>query len=265
MKRARYDDSQATIPYSSQGSQTQSSRRSRRSTAARRAFRVPRPVRGRRRTPLNAVYQFERTVVHNAILNLSSGWYARGKGISFAWSLDTMLVTYADGYEVPVTIPGSIEFINLFDQYRVDKVEMEMYFSASNHNAVASTSNTIVMPIMNVVSDWDSRAVTSGSNLLEYAGVRSFQCGQMNSPFKHTITGPAITTLVQTDSVIGQDFGTIKKRQWLSTSSPECIHNCIKVGYEDFGEDTPSDYSPDVNIGKAQFRFRVFYSLKNPK
>lgn len=227
-----------------------------------RPLRLYRPV--RTRTPYNMVYPFERTVITNQQLNASSGWFTRGPGISFSFSLSELYVVYGNGTSGTTQVPGETDFTNLFDQYRIDRVDMEIYYSASNNQTQVATTNaqtTLPLPILNVVNDFDNRAVGSTVNLLEYPQCRSHQLGDVK-PFRHTIWSPAGS--VSGETVDGQALSGTKRRCWWDTSFPDVIHNCIKVSYQDFGSGT-IDYSPDAIIGVAQFRFRIYYSFRNPK
>lgn len=250
--------SQSTEIYS-QGSQTAMARRGK-YPRSRRSIRLYRPI--RTATPYNMVYPFERTVVHNCPLNLNSGWFTKGYGLSFAFSLSTLVVTYGDSAESAIAMPADSDFTNLFDQYRIDRVDMEIYYSATNHQAVSSATNTIVMSVINCVTDYDNRAVSSVNNLLEYPQCRSQQLGS-NRPFRHTVTRPAANVSAEVE---GSSTGVAmsKKSGWFDTAFPDVLHHGIKISYQDFGSGTP-DYSPDLTAGVAQFRFKVYYSFKNPR
>uniref|UniRef100_UPI004048013E hypothetical protein n=1 Tax=Pseudomonadota TaxID=1224 RepID=UPI004048013E len=207
-------------------------------------------------------YPFERTVVQNLPLNLSLGWSNKGLGLSFAFSLQQVLVTFGDSTEISATVPSDTEFINLFDQYRIDRVDMEIYYSATNHNAVNATTNTLVMPVINCVTDFDNRTVTSLTNLLEYPQVRSKQLGN-NRPFKHTVWKPAANISAELEGAT-TGVAMSKRNGFYDTSFPDVLHHGIKISYQTFG-DGPPDYSPDLFSGVAQFRFKIYFTFKNPR
>lgn len=208
------------------------------------------------------VYPFERSCVYNVPLNQSLGWFTRGPGISFSFSLQQVLVTFGDSFEANVAVPSDTEFINLFDQYRIDRVDMEIFYSSTNHNTVASTTNTIVMPIINCVTDFDNRVVSSLTNLLEYPQCRSHQLGS-NRPFRHTVMKPAANLSAELEGAT-TGVAMSKRNAFYDTSFPDVLHHGIKVSYQDFGSGTP-DYSIDLIAGVAQFRFKIYFSFKNPK
>jgi len=246
-------DSQLTEVYS-QGSSTAARRR----RGARRVLR-----RYRQPTPYNTPYTFERNVEFNAQLNLNSGWYTKGYGIGFVWSLSEMIVTFGDSTHQSVSIPGATELTTLFDQWRLDRVDMQAIFSATNHNAVSSGSSTIVMPVIRVVSDFDDTDVSSSVNLLEYPQVRTIQLGNMQPRgVKHTIFRPAIQ--MDAEGLAGTVSAVQKRGQWIDCNEPQITHAGIKVGYTDFGSGSP-DYSPDLLVGVVKFQFKVYYTLRNPR
>lgn len=248
-------DSQATISYTqSQGSSGSSARR----RGARRVLR-----RYRQPTPYNTPYTFERNVEYNAQLNLNSGWYTKGYGLSFVWSLSQMVITFSDSTNITVSIPGASELTTLFDQWRLDRVDMQAIYSATNHQQTASGTSTQVMPVIRVVSDFDDTDVSSGVNLLEYPQVRTIQLGNMQPKgIRHTIFRPAIQ--MDAEGLAATVSAVQKRGQWIDCNEPQITHAGIKVGYTSFGDGFP-DYSPDLLVGVVKFQFKVYYTLRNPR
>lgn len=248
-------DSQATIPYTQSQSSTTSSSRRRGYRRVLRRYRQP--------TPYNTPYTFERNVEYNAQLNLSSGWFTKGVGIGFVWSLSEMIVTFGDSTTGAIPIPGASELTTLFDQWRLDRVDMQIIYSATNHQQTSSASSTQVMPVVRIVSDFDDTNVSSSVNLLEYPQVRTIQLGNMQARgVRHTITRPAIQ--MDAEGLAGTVSAVQKRGQWIDCNEPQITHAGIKVGYSDYGSGTP-DYSPDLVVGVAKFQFKIYYTLRNPR
>jgi hypothetical protein len=203
-------------------------------------------------------------VEYNAQLNLSTGWFTKGLGISFVWSLSEMVVSFSDSTYVQVAMPGATELTTLFDQWRIDRVDMQAIYSATNHQQTISTSSTQVMPIIRVVTDYDDADVSSATNLLEYPQSRTIQLGNMQARgIKHTVFRPAIT--MSGESLAAPTNAAVTKRgQWIDCGQPAIVHAGIKVAYADFGSGSP-DYSPDLLVGVVKFQFKVYYSLRNPR
>lgn len=217
----------------------------------------------RQPTPYNTPYTFERNVEYNAQLNLSTGWFTKGLGLSFVWSLSEMVVTFSDNTHIQVAIPGATELTVLFDQWRIDRVDMQAIYSATNHQQTVSTTSTQVMPVIRVVSDFDDTDVSSSVNLLEYPQVRTIQLGNMQARgVRHKIIRPAIQ--MDAEGFSGTTSSVQKRGQWIDCNVPTITHAGIKVGYATFGDGSP-DYSPDVLVGVVKFQFKVYYTLRNPR
>jgi hypothetical protein len=162
-------------------------------------------------------------------------------------------------------MPGADEFMALFDQYRIDKVDMKIFYSATNHNTVASTTNTIVMPVVNIVSDYDDDIVDSSWNPLEYPQCRTVQLGDLTARYvKHTIIRPAVRMNVATVTSPGGTPATASRSPWLDCGSSDVEHFGIKVRYAQFSPTEP-DYSPNVIAGTCKFQFKVYFTLRNPR
>lgn len=174
-----------------------------------------------------------------------------------------MVVTFSDSTNTTVAMPGYTELSSLFDQWRIDRVDMQAIFSSTNHNLVSSASSTISMPVIRVVSDYDDTDVSSSTNLLEYPQVRTIQLGNMQAKgIRHTIFRPAIQ--MDAEGLSGTVSSVQKRSPWVDCGEPQITHAGIKVAYADFGSTAP-DYSPDVLVGVVKFQFKVYYTLRNPR
>jgi len=254
MKRARYD------PYDPSQTSTISTRSRGARSRARGKFKIYKSLRGP--TPSRAVYTFERNVDHDVYINLNSGINGIGNGIGFSWSLDNLLVEYGNTSQTNVAIPGSAEFQALFDQWRIDRVDMKMYFSATNLGLSASTTHTFTCPVYRCVTDYDNQAVDSTEVLEEYPQCRTFQIAD-GRVFKHTVYKPGANQSTQVDT--GADVPSTNKRSpWCETSVPGVSHYGIKVKYDPFNVTIP-DYTPDYIVGCVKFNFKIYYSMKLAK
>lgn len=257
MKRRRTDDSQATISYS-QSSQRSTGRR------GKRKLRVARMLRGP--TPYNHIYPFERIVEFDSALNLSTGWGAQaggvagnGLGLGFAFTLDNLRIEYSNGSTVDSPINGASDFQNLFDQWKIERVDMIAYFNQSNQTLQSNLTNTFSMPVIRIVTDLDNTDVSSTEPVTEYPQTRTIQTG-MSKPIKHTVYYPGVNVDAQIDTNPSLP-SMVKRSPWLDTAVPEVVHYGIKVFYAPFNVSSP-DYTPDVIVGCMKFSFKIYYSMK---
>lgn len=258
-KRQRIDDSQAySVSQLSQGS-TATARR-------RRGYklRVSRMLRGP--TPYNYVYPFERVVDVDAALNLNSGWGAQaggvagnGLGLGFAFTLDNVRTEYSNGSTFDTAINGASDFQNLFDQWKIERVDMIAYFNQTNQTLQPNTVNTYTMPIIRLVTDYDNTDVSTTEPVTEYPQCRTYQTG-MSRSIKHTVYYPGVNIDAQIDTNPSLP-AMVKRSPWLDTATPEVAHYGIKVFYVPFNLSSP-DYSPDVIVGAMKFTFKIYYSMK---
>jgi len=221
-------------------------------------------------TPYNTVYPFQRSVEYDVFLDLSSGFNARGLGMSIVWSLANMLVTAGDGVQYTPPVSGASELSTLFDQWRIDKVETHFLWSASNHQATSATAgsstsaNNIVMPIINVVTDFDDNAPTD--NLQQYPQCRIMQLGTTNGPLqKHTVYKPGSTSVAEIIGAGVTAIGNVDRGKWHDCATTDIAHNAIKFAYTPFEPVGSFDFSVALVVGCLKIRSKIFYSMRNPR
>lgn len=263
-KRQRMDyDSQATLGY---GYSQQTSRGSRsRAKFGRLRSRTRKSVqnypRYRTVTPYNTPFTIERNVEMDVYLNLANGFNNRGAGVALIWSLASMVTTFADGFTIATAMPGAAELAAVFDQWRIDRVDTSIFFSATNHQIVSSATNTISQPIINIVSDFDNN--NANENLLEYPQCRTHQLGAVR-PIVHTIFKPGAITQQEIIGAGLQAPARVTRSPWLDCAVTDVPHYCAKISYAQFNP-TAIDYNPDITVGAVKFRCKVYYTLKNPR
>lgn len=213
-------------------------------------------------TPLGFKYPFERVVDYDVPLNLSTGWApggtSNGLGLGFAFTLDNLIVEFSNGSTTNIAINGSSDFTSLFDQWKIERVDLQMYYSATNHAVQPSTINTYSMPIFRIVTDLDNSDVSSTEILEEYPQCRTFQTG-VSKVLKHTVFYPGVNTTAQLDTAADVP-SIIKRSPWIDCATAGIAHHGIKVKYVYFN--TTPDYSPDLIAGACKFSFKIYYTCK---
>lgn len=213
----------------------------------------------RKATSYKTKYDFERVVEYDTPLNLNSGFNGNGYGISFGWTLDTLIVEFGNGSQTLIPISGSADFENLFDQWKIERVDMEVYFSRTTLEQVPSTSNYMNMPIIRYVTDLNDFDNDSTIDIKQYPQVKTAQFGE-GRKVTHTCWYPSANVDAQLD--VATSVASMNKRSpWCSTAVPGVAHHGIKVRNVPFDITLP-DATPDVNVGGMKFVFKVYYSLK---
>jgi len=235
----------------------------RRKTRPYRKMRISKQLRAP--TPYGYIYPFERIVEFDSAINLNSGFGAQtglagnGPGLGFAFTLDNLRAEFTNGATVDSPISGSSDFTNLFDQWRIDRVDMHIYFNQTNQTLQPSTVNTYAMPVLRVVTDLDNTDVSNTEPIVQYPQCRSFQVG-MSQKFSHTVYNPGVVFDAQIDTNPSL-ASSVRRSPWLDTAVPEVAHFGIKVVYAPWNLSNP-DYSPDLVIGACKFEFKIYYSFK---
>lgn len=233
----------------------------RRTTSTKRV--APRYPRYRSPNAYNTPFQICRSVDQDVYLDLAAGWNQRGPGLSTVWSLDNVILTFTDGFSITKAIPGASELSALFDQWRIDKVEQTLLFSATQ-NPIATggiITSANVQPVINIVNDWDNN--DPNDDLLQYPQCRTIQLGTSPQGNLQRIIKPgAIGTIEIAGSTTVP--GQVLRGPWLDTATPTITHHCIKISYAQFSTAGP-DFNPPNTIGALKIRNKVYYTLKNPR
>lgn len=160
------------------------------------------------RTP---VYAFVRSVQKNIPLSNPIG------GAVFFSNTDQT----ANGFQL-TDCPNSSEFTNLFDQYRIVKVEMT--WTPSVTTAVTGSTADMQLPNINTVADFDDGVVpTNNSNLLQYQSYKSQRLDRAVS----RIVSPRAALAVYNNAAI-QGYAYADGPLWCNTSNPSIQHYGIK-------------------------------------
>lgn len=255
-KRARTGDySQATEVYS-QGSYTAGRRLRRASTSRTSLYR--RMYRGMRlyRTPSNMVYPFERTTRIPIGINQLGGFlYGVGGGanISLSFSLSNTTIWWTTGVNEDVANPGSGDFQALFDQWRLNKVNVRLIWSKNVEN---STNVTHVAPTFFVVTDYDDAGTFIKSDLLQYPNVRTLQLGHVNNfSNSHTVYNPSVNLDAQGDLLTALPSAS-RKSPWCDCAVPNVMHHGIKMAYENFDNTIDQSDGTLLLVITHHFEFR---------
>jgi len=248
-------DSQATTYESSfkrgrsrSRSRSRAGSRSRAAASSRPYFPRLRGVKG------DAVYRFSRKTAKTFVLNnlngISSSTADFGMGITYY-----MEGCSFNGQATSCTIPSTSEFRALFDLWRIECVDVKIYFQS-----MVTTNSTATLPYGNpvllIAHDYqDGTRPSSGDVLRQVSGNYSTQiCGTGGHKFR-VYPKPQQSTY-QSGTFSGYSVNQ-SSNLWLSTDYPLIEHYATKIWWEKI----PSS-ATDISIGNLHFEFNFHFAFK---
>lgn len=146
------------------------------------------------------------------------------------FSLNETRVMFAGALVATVPNPGAADFVALYDEYRLDLVEISFMFGANTVSAGSVSS--AMLPIINVVFDPSDTSVITIGSILQYQNVQTVQLGNTRTQNGYVMSFkpvPAITAGGATASLIPTN------PVWLTADAPTVRHNALKLVYDAAG------------------------------
>lgn len=198
-----------------------------------------------------------RTATYVDLLVPTTGWGGSGLfDLEFSFSLTQMLVYRGGTLFSTTSITGGTDFTPLFEEWRINTVEIGMMYGA---NSVAPGPTTgPIGPILLAVFDPNDTSAVSLSSILQYNGVRVIQIanvrGESGACYK-------FQPRIQSNSASNAAGVAILQppSQWISTDAPTAPHNGFKVFYDS----AASTYAS--TIGSVSFYVKLNYSFRGTK
>uniref|UniRef100_UPI0040487642 hypothetical protein n=1 Tax=Yoonia sp. TaxID=2212373 RepID=UPI0040487642 len=151
--------------------------------------------------------------------------------MALTFSLTGMNLWFAGTYFGTISVPGASDFTSLYEQYKIEFIEISFYFSnnISNLNSTATS-----LPIMGIVRDFDDVLATDMFALQQFSGYQMWQLGNQRGDGAYKMrVKPAAQTLTYngsggtTVSGIKRDFSPT-----LSINTPSIPHYGVKIAYD---------------------------------
>lgn len=218
----------------------------------------------RYKTMSSIIYPFERTTRVQFALNNLTGFIGAtsDREIALSFGLESTGIWYVNaGVSSDITNPGFTDFTNLFDQYRINKVELKMIWQANTQEYDASnqTQARAILPLIHMATDYDDTGLFSLNDLLQYPNHRSIQLGQINNAGPvHVINKPGVVFESQTDLLTPLP-STVKRSPWCDCAVPNVKHNGLKLAWDNFGQDA------DQVCGNLVILVKYSYEFKNAR
>jgi len=181
--------------------------------------------------------------------------------ISFSFALSQLNI-YIGGTTSTVNLPNYTEFVALFDQYCIKRVEMIAFYNLNTAtNNSGGTVKTASLPVFALVDDYtDAGVVASMTDALQYGNCKLIQFGNDRGP------NPGIRhQLSPRPAVNAGDYGALAApivpsgTVWMNTQNAEIPHYGIKMYYDNWNTGAVIDQ------GEIQFFFRYTLGFKQPK
>lgn len=192
----------------------------------------------------------------------STGWVTGGSTaypdlcITHSLSTSNFFVNNAVLYQ-PL-LSNASEFVNLFDHYRIDRINITGFFSANEVGANSTEyAEGRVLPVIHIMNDYNTTSTQTLNNYLEHPECRHIQLGT-NKTFKHSYV-PRVRELSLGDNDIATYPGVSKSHQWIDTNSPQVGHYGTRFYCDTYG------LTGDEQIGRFQFLIEYELSFKSVK
>ena len=144
-------------------------------------------------------------------------------------------------------MPNYTELTALYDQYRIDWVECEFYFS-QNYSTVNVPERAL--PIVYLAKDYDDSASATVQALQQYDSCQAWQTGHQQPHGKHVIrVKPNVDIALYQGVTTGYARG---KPMFIDTSSPSVPHYGIKLCVDSV---TPATASTPVGYFSINFKY----------
>ena len=96
------------------------------------------------------------------------------------FSLASTITIVGGSADVVTPNPGASDFYPLFDEYRIDAVEVGIMYSNNAFGPCAAATSPI-MPILNLAFDPSDSATTALSTILQYQNLQTVQLGNQRT------------------------------------------------------------------------------------
>lgn len=194
-------------------------------------------------------------------LDLRDGFIFNGAStgvfnMQFAFTLQGVSCFFGGVSTFTAAMPNNTEFVNLYDQYRIDYVDCEFMFS--NNNSSTSSPGT-TLPVMYLAKDYDDTGVAGINEIMQYSKQKTWQLGYQhgnNGKYRVRIK-PNVDLALYQGVTTGYARG---KPLFIDTGSPSVPHYGIKIAYDPIF--TPGSAT---NVGYLTCNFVYHMTMNNTK
>ena len=203
-------------------------------------------------------HHFKRSVQGYWSMNQSTGFNGAGFDMQFSFSLQGQN-NYVAGLFINTSgLPDYGEFTALYDQYRIDKIHMR--FGFTNNQSGVNTAAT-ELPVIKIVKDTDDVNTITGNQILQYAGMKSFQLGNGGVSKDGwydfwVVPKPQVTTY---RTAIGSGYSAPDKSIKIDTAYSDVPHYGVKLFWDPYG------LTSNVSIGNMVILTTYYLTMTHTK
>ncbi len=187
-------------------------------------------------------------------MNDSLGWGSNpgyGNDLQFTFSLKECKLYLVGVATNTITVPSSSEISALFQEYRIDSVEMTMFYTNNNSSL---NSPSLSLPLINVAFDPNDANSVSLAAIQQMSGVRQIQLGNGADRTRTLTFKPRAAAAVYNGLTSGY---MSENKGWINTATLDVPHYGVKVVY-----DPGTTPGTSTNIGAVQFYFKLNFSCR---
>lgn len=172
-----------------------------------------------------------------------------GQNLSLAFRLDQIDVYLNGLLSTSFSLPNYLEFVNLFDEYCIKKVDVMVLPSFSSANPSAAVNSWL--PWIVHAADYDDTSNTTATTLMQYEGAKYTQLigglTKASAPILRTVYPRAPMAVIKSTGVTtGQ---SPQKDTWINTANPNVQHFGFKMSLDDsYSGSTPGTVIAALNI-----------------
>jgi hypothetical protein len=153
--------------------------------------------------------------------------------LSFVFSQNNPFYYNTTGLQALTSFPNASAYAQIYDQYRIVKVELDIYYSAnSNTNNSSTTLTNLSLPIIYGVVDYDDAdLLVNESAALAYSTCQVYQLGNSSGPNNGRQTKRLSKPTVLTEASLPGGTATSSQLSispWLSTDYTTLGHYGLK-------------------------------------
>lgn len=213
----------------------------------------------------NKIHEFVRTCSTGATLSqvigldeyngfTYNGSSTGGFNCQLVFALTGMDVYFGGVKTATIAMPNYAEFTSMYDQYRIDWVEVRFMFS---NNSSSVNSPATVLPAFYIAKDYDDANSAGRPELEQYNNLKIWQAGgqtNRNGIFKVRVKPRAA---VQYYNGVASGYGPTQGQPRIDTSSPAVPHYGLKMAWDTFKSPAASTIIGYLNIA-ATYHMTMF-------
>jgi len=254
-----WDKKLYTYPTMPKSQKMKNQQRKRKNPTRNQRMVIPRGLAARELEIVRTVETLVTVASGNGALYGLNGTSANNLSFSFALS---QLNIYIGATSNSVNIPNYTEFVALFDQFCIKKVDMIAFYNVNTSTNTGGAVTTASLPVFALVDDYtDSGVLASMGDALQYGNCKLIQFGNERGQVpgvRHSLSprpGIDVNTYgVATSALVPK--GTV----WLDTQAATTPHFAIKMYYDNW-----SAGGITTQQGEIQFFFQFTFGFKQPK